>query len=42
MREPFPFESPEEVKYQRAAEAEMMNWVTPIMKALSQRYPKRE
>ena len=39
-REPLPFESEVQLKYQRAQAAEIINWVTPIMNALSQRYPK--
>ena len=41
MSDPLPLESEVQLKYQRAQAAQMTNWVTPIMKALSHRYPKR-
>lgn len=42
QRDPLPLVSDVQLKYQMAAEAEIMNWVTPIIKAFSQRYPNRE
>ena len=41
-KEPLPFESDVHEKYQIEHAAEMVNWVTPYMKALTQRYPKSE
>jgi len=40
--EPLPFESEVQEKYHRATEAEIMNYVHPMIKAFIQRSPKSE